>query len=159
VLVHPPKSPARFGTVDYCPNPYWARVFVDGASGDSTLFNADELRLLNDKELAKLEPATDVAAPPIKRAVRSRRATTSDKPKRMVAGGKNAELDAQAARGVMPVKPDITSPANQHYRPRFDKLEAMAETAHRWPDPARSYSLSGGVCIQPVSASSGRFPL
>lgn len=40
--------------------------------------------------------------------------------------GKNAAEEAAAARGELPPRPEITSPTNQHYVPRFKKLEALA---------------------------------
>jgi hypothetical protein len=55
---------------------------------------------------------------------------------------KNAEIDAAAARGVMPPKPIMTSPTNKaQYQPRFDKLEAMATTGD-W-DGVRGYEVKG----------------
>jgi hypothetical protein len=39
---------------------------------------------------------------------------------------KASALDEAAARGVMPEKPVIKSPTNQHYQKRFDKLAELA---------------------------------
>ena len=54
---------------------------------------------------------------------------------------KAAELDAAAACGVMPTKPDVTSPANKHYQKRFDKLAELA-AAGDWDAVAR-YECNG----------------
>jgi hypothetical protein len=39
---------------------------------------------------------------------------------------KPTELDAAAARGIMPEKPIVTSKANPHYQKRFDRLAELA---------------------------------
>jgi hypothetical protein len=55
---------------------------------------------------------------------------------------KSAELDAAAARGEMPVKPIVTSKANQlQYQKRFDQLEKSA-LADDW-DAVRDYQVKG----------------
>ena len=41
----------------------------------------------------------------------------------------------------MPAKPEVTSPANQHYRKRFDALAALAE-AGDW-DGVAAYPCTG----------------
>jgi hypothetical protein len=54
---------------------------------------------------------------------------------------KAAELDARAARGEMPDKPDVTSHANHHYQKRFDALTAFAVDGD-W-DAIRAYECNG----------------
>jgi hypothetical protein len=54
---------------------------------------------------------------------------------------KAAQLDADAACGIMPAKPDITSHANHHYQKRFDKLAELA-AADDW-DTVRAYQCNG----------------
>jgi hypothetical protein len=55
---------------------------------------------------------------------------------------KAAELDAAAARGVMPEKPICTSEANKkQYQPRFDFLAERA-AAGDW-DAVRNYEVKG----------------
>jgi hypothetical protein len=54
---------------------------------------------------------------------------------------KAAELHAAAACGVMPTKPDVTSPANKHYQKRFDKLAELA-AAGDW-DAVAAYECNG----------------
>jgi hypothetical protein len=54
---------------------------------------------------------------------------------------KAAELDAAAARGVMPDKPDVSSHANRHYQKRFDKLAELA-AAGDW-DAVAGYECNG----------------
>jgi hypothetical protein len=68
---------------------------------------------------------------------RARATATATEPRR----SKNAELDAAAARGIMPTKPDVTSHANHHYQRRFDKLAELAE-AGDW-DAVRAYECTG----------------
>ena len=54
---------------------------------------------------------------------------------------KAAELDAAAARGVMPTKPVVTSHWNYHYQRRFDKLAELA-AAGDW-DAVAAYDCNG----------------
>jgi hypothetical protein len=54
---------------------------------------------------------------------------------------KAAELDAAAARGVMPTKPVVTSHWNYHYQRRFDKLAELA-AADDW-DAVAAYECNG----------------
>ena len=54
---------------------------------------------------------------------------------------KAAELDAAAARGVMPTKPVVTSHVNHHYQRRFDKLAELA-AAGDW-DAVVAYECNG----------------
>jgi hypothetical protein len=54
---------------------------------------------------------------------------------------KAAELDAAAARGVMPTKPVVTSHWNYHYQRRFDKLAELA-AASDW-DAVAAYECNG----------------
>ena len=54
---------------------------------------------------------------------------------------KAAELDAAAARGVMPTKPAVTSHWNYHYQRRFDKLAELA-AAGDW-DAVAAYECNG----------------
>jgi hypothetical protein len=70
---------------------------------------------------------------PAKRA----RASAPAEPRR----SKNAELDAAAARGIVPAKPDVTSHANHHYQKRFDRLAELA-AAGDW-DAIRAYECNG----------------
>jgi hypothetical protein len=55
-------------------------------------------------------------------AKRARASATAKQPRR----NKNAELDAAAAHGIVPEKPDVTSHANHHYQKRFDRLAELA---------------------------------
>jgi len=70
-------------------------------------------------------------------AKRARATATAKEPRR----SKNAELDAAAARGIVPEKPDVTSHANHHYQKRFDRLAELAE-AGDW-DAVRAYECTG----------------
>jgi hypothetical protein len=70
-------------------------------------------------------------------AKRARASAPAREPRR----SKNAELDAAAARGIVPEKPDVTSHANHHYQKRFDKLAELAE-AGDW-DAVRAYECTG----------------
>jgi len=70
-------------------------------------------------------------------AKRARASAPATEPRR----GKNAELDAAAARGIVPEKPDVTSHANHHYQKRFDRLAEFAE-AGDW-DAVRAYECNG----------------
>jgi hypothetical protein len=54
---------------------------------------------------------------------------------------KAAELDAVAARGVMPTKPVVTSHWNYHHQRRFDKLAELA-AAGDW-DAVAAYECNG----------------
>ena len=54
---------------------------------------------------------------------------------------KAAELDAAAARGVMPTKPVVTSHWNYHYQRRFDRLAELA-AANDW-DAVAAYECNG----------------
>ena len=70
-------------------------------------------------------------------AKRARPTATATEPRR----SKNAELDAAAARGIVPAKPDVTSHANHHYQKRFNRLAELAE-AGDW-DAVRAYECTG----------------
>jgi hypothetical protein len=70
-------------------------------------------------------------------AKRPRASATAKEPRR----SKNAELDAAAARGIVPEKPDVTSHANHHYQKRFDRLAELA-AAGNW-DAVRAYECNG----------------
>jgi hypothetical protein len=70
-------------------------------------------------------------------AKRARASATAKEPRR----SKNAELDAAAARGIVPEKPDVTSHANHHYQKRFDRLAELA-AAGDW-DAVRGYECTG----------------
>jgi hypothetical protein len=70
-------------------------------------------------------------------ARRARARKTPAEPRR----SKPAELDAAAARGIMPEKPDVTSHANHHYQKRFDRLAELA-AADDW-DEVRTYECNG----------------
>ena len=72
----------------------------------------------------------------LQRAPRAPRASTGTPRPR-----KPNEADEAAARGVMPEKPVIASPTNQHYQKRLDKLAELAE-AGDW-DAIRAYSIKG----------------
>jgi hypothetical protein len=74
------------------------------------------------------------------RSTQARRARAASAPAR-TPRRKNAELDAAAARGVMPTKPDVTSHANHHYQKRFDRLAELA-AAGDW-DAVRAYECNG----------------
>jgi hypothetical protein len=54
---------------------------------------------------------------------------------------KAAEADEAAARGEMPAKPEVTSPANQSYQKRFDRLAELA-AADDW-DGVAAYQCTG----------------
>jgi hypothetical protein len=111
------------GRVDYRVDAQYLRVFVDGKPPSSILYHQD-----------KLTPVADGTEPePVVKRARLARLAAAPREKSDRKPSKNAELDAAAARGEMPAKPDITSPANQHYRPRFDKLEALAK-ADKWAE-------------------------
>jgi hypothetical protein len=70
-------------------------------------------------------------------AKRARASATANEPRR----SKNAELDAAAARGIVPEKPDVTSHANHHYQKRFDKLAELA-AAGDW-NAVQAYECTG----------------
>jgi hypothetical protein len=94
-----------------------------------------------DPELAAFETPRLVAELQRRgfRRVPARRARVSApaEPRR----SKNAELDAAAARGIMPENPDVTSHANHHYQKRFDRLAELA-AAGDW-DAVRAYECNG----------------
>jgi hypothetical protein len=123
------KRRIRMGTVDYqIDHKYW-RVILDGAVGGvSGMYRGDQLSA----------PGVDAPAPaPRARAKKERAAGAA--PKRR---SKTAELDAAAARGVMPEKPICTSEANKkQYQPRFDFLAERA-AAGDW-DGVRNYEVKG----------------
>ena len=54
---------------------------------------------------------------------------------------KHTAADEAAARGIMPAKPIITSPTNQHYQKRFNLLAERAD-AGEW-DAIRAYQVNG----------------
>jgi hypothetical protein len=70
-------------------------------------------------------------------AKRARASATAKEPRR----SKNAELDAAAARGIVPEKPDVSSHANHHYQKRFDRLAELA-AAGDW-DAVAAYECTG----------------
>jgi hypothetical protein len=78
---------------------------------------------------------------------RGYRSTPARKPRNARASAKQprpnkeAELDEATARGVMPEKPIITSPANQHYQKRFDRLAELA-AADDWT-AIEAYAVNG----------------
>jgi hypothetical protein len=123
------KRRIRMGTVDYqIDHKYW-RVILDGAVGGvSGMYRGDQLSA----------PGDDAPAPaPRARAKKEPAAGTA--PKRR---SKTAELDAAAARGIMPEKPICTSEANKkQYQPRFDFLAERA-AAGDW-DAVRNYEVKG----------------
>ena len=79
------------------------------------------------------------ARPKIGRAARQPRAPRAPGERRR--NSKTAALDAAAARGVMPEKPDVTSHANHHYQKRFDRLAELA-AAEDWQGVA-DYQCNG----------------
>jgi hypothetical protein len=123
------KRRIRMGTVDYqIDHKYW-RVVLDGAVGGvSGMYRGDQLSA----------PGDDAPAPlPRARAKKERAAGAATK-----RTSKSAELDAAAARGVMPEKPICTSPANKdQYQKRFDFLAERA-TAGDW-EAVRAYEVKG----------------
>jgi transcriptional regulator with XRE-family HTH domain len=123
------KRRIRMGTVDYqIDSQYW-RVVLDGAAGGvSGMYRGDQLSA----------PGADTpGAAPRARAKKERAAGAA--PKRT---SKTAELDAAAARGVMPEKPICTSLANKdQYQKRFDFLAERA-AAGDW-DAVRNYEVKG----------------
>jgi hypothetical protein len=122
------KRRVRLGTVDYQVDPQFWRVVLDGALGGvSGLYRGEQLSAPGDD--APLAPA-------LKPAKKERRAGSS--PGRP---SKSADLDAAAARGVMPEKPVVTSKANPHYQKRFDFLAERA-AAGDW-DAVRGYEVKG----------------
>jgi hypothetical protein len=70
-------------------------------------------------------------------ARRARASAAAKEPRR----SKNAELDAAAARGLVPGKPDVSSHANHYYQRRFDRLAELA-AAGDW-DAIRAYECNG----------------
>ena len=94
-----------------------------------------------DPELAPIETPRLVAELERRglRRVSARRALASApaEPRR----SKNADLDAAAARGLVPAKPDVTSHANHHYQKRFDRLAELAAVGD-W-DAVRAYECNG----------------
>ena len=74
------------------------------------------------------------------RSTRAKRARAASAPAR-TPRRKNAELDAAAARGIVPEKPDVTSHANHHYQKRLDRLAELA-AAGDW-DAVRAYECTG----------------
>jgi hypothetical protein len=114
-----------------------SEITAASAAADAAPATAD-----TDPELAAVETPRLVAelerrgfrSPPTKRARASAAAT---EPRR----SKNAELDAAAARGIVPEKPDVTSHANHHYQKRFDRLAELA-AAGDW-DAVRAYECTG----------------
>jgi hypothetical protein len=55
----------------------------------------------------------------------------AERPARERQRSKATELDEAASRGIMPQKPIVTSPPNQHYQKRFNKLAELA-AAGEW---------------------------
>jgi hypothetical protein len=107
---------------------YWKVEFDDGREPEGQLTQEPDLSLLSEERHRSLVSQWQPDA---------QAATSSKRKPAAVAGAKAgsakgranpkaAELDAAAARGEMPAKPEITSPTNQHCKPRFDKLEALA---------------------------------
>jgi hypothetical protein len=82
-------------------------------------------------------------------AKRARASATAKEPRR----SKNAELDAAAARGIVPEKPDVTSHANHHYQKRFDRLAELA-AAGDW-DAVRGMSAPASIATRRWSGSIG----
>jgi hypothetical protein len=120
------KRRTRTGTVDYRVDDTHWRVILDGAAaGISNLYSGSQLA------------PTGAAAPDPKATKPERRAPSpaDRKPSRY------SELDAAAARGVMPEKPIVTSKANLHYQKRFDRLADLA-AAGDW-DGVRDYAATG----------------
>ena len=74
------------------------------------------------------------------RATQARRARAK-RPAKERQRSKTKLLDEAAERGVMPTRPDVTSPANKHYQKRFDKLAELA-AAGDWDAVAR-YECNG----------------
>jgi hypothetical protein len=119
------KKRARAGIVDYrVDRDHW-RVVLDGAAGGiSNLYKGDQLS------------TTDVAVPEPKPTKKERRA-----PPQTGKPSKSSELDAAAAKGIMPEKPIVTSKANPHYQKRFDYLAERAAVGD-W-DAVQAYEVKG----------------
>jgi hypothetical protein len=79
---------------------------------------------------------TDVAVPEPKPAKKERRA-----PPQTGKPSKSSELDAAAAKGIMPERPIVTSKANPHYQKRFDYLAERAAVGD-W-DAVQAYEVKG----------------
>lgn len=119
------KRRTRLGTVDYQVDHHHWRVFIDGAPAASNLYRGDQLS----------DPSADAPA-----ETPAERKHSSGAPTRQ--RSKSADLDAAAARGVMPEKPVCTSEANKkQYQPRFDYLADRA-AAGDW-DAVRAYEVKG----------------
>jgi hypothetical protein len=112
------------GTVLERVDPTHWRVRLDfAANGDTHTYDG-----------ADLEVAAAVSEP---WAESHKKRSPAGAPKR----SKAAELDAAAARGVMPEKPIVTSKANPHYQKRFDHLAALA-AAGDW-GAVQAYEVKG----------------
>jgi hypothetical protein len=79
---------------------------------------------------------SDTAVPEPKPAKKERRA-----PPQTGKPSKSSELDAAAAKGIMPEKPIVTSKANPHYQKRFDYLAERGAAAD-WP-AVEAYEVKG----------------
>jgi hypothetical protein len=114
--------------------PAGSRVKLTGEIVDRT--DADHWRILIDGPLPRVTIV--VASGDFSAETRRRSAAKPQTERRM---SKAAELDARAARGEMPDKPDVTSHANHHYQKRFDALTQFAATGD-W-DAIRAYECNG----------------
>jgi hypothetical protein len=74
------------------------------------------------------------------RATQARR-PRAERPAREHRRNKATELVEAASRGIMPQKPIVTSPTNQHYQKRFNKLAELAD-AGEW-DAIAAYEVKG----------------
>ena len=75
------------------------------------------------------------------RVLPPRRQRSAAAPRKERQPSKEAALDEAAARGVMPEKPVIVSPTNQHQQKRLDRLAELA-AAGDWP-AIEAYPVNG----------------
>jgi hypothetical protein len=111
-------------------------VVIDGASSPG-VYTCARLSLPEAEPVALAQADQPSPVRKVKPERKPRAAPSGDRKP-----SKSAELDAAAARGEMPSKPIITSPANQaQYQKRFDQLEKSA-LAGDW-DAVRGYEVKG----------------
>jgi hypothetical protein len=125
-------DPATWPEVDW---PAGTQVKLTGTIVERV--DADHWRILIDGPLPRLTIV--VAADDFAAAARRRSPVAKPGTERRMS--KSAELDARAARGEMPDKPDVTSHANHHYQKRFNLLTEFAASGD-W-DAVRAYECNG----------------